>query len=972
MSYRAAGCDRSDEAVTPSPPAPSASSRVSVPAAPDPSGLPFSTTGVSRTQRAASLLAWGAALLGAVGLLGWILPAGALRGAWPGPDGWIKANTALALTLLGFGLTRVVSRASGRLSVSAGRAAALCGAVIGLASLMEYVSGGCFGIDQFFVRDDTADHLLAAGSPPGRMAPNTAVALMLAGSAQLMLSRPRQSVVACGQALGLLVLMLGLLRWYGLIYRVPELGRIGAYVGMAPHTASALVLLGTGIFLALPRQGLAGLLCNTGTTGMMGRRMTATVLVLPPLMGWLRLQGQDIGWYGTRLGAALLVSGHVCVFMTVVLLSLRAGHRVEVAHSRAQNRLATSRWSQEFMDHLPALVFIKDLEGRYTAANAEFERATGLPRDEIVGRLTQEVLSPRFAEAARAADAEMLARGSAVHRVDHITIDDRAHIYSTTLFPLPDQNGRPHAVCGISVDETAKVAAHQQVERAHQRFRDLMESAPDALLITDADGTVVMANAQAERLFGMPRSHLLGIPVEHLAPDAHRPRLSALRRAYRRLGADRPVTFDEDVWATDADGRAFPVEVSLGTLKGEAGHLLSLAVRDISQRKRLEAELSDRYRQQQRIAYTLQNSLMGDPPRLAHLPTARRYLPSAQDAGVGGDWFDVIPLEKGRTGIVIGDVMGRGIDAAAVMGQLRAATHALAKADMDPERLMNHLDSFVCELRDQLVTCCYLVLDHHQGQLSLCSAGHPPVLAADAGRRPRQLDAPISVPLGVGGVPHRQTTHTLAPGSTLFLYTDGLVEEPGADLDARIALLAETLHSGLTGADHTLGALEQTADLALRTLIPRPERHDDDVTLLAVRLPDTRTRGLVLPSEPRSASRARHFTARALLDWRAEDLTEAAQVVVTELVTRAIRHGDGSLVLSLHLAGTELTVELTDHSALPPRPRRAASADEDGRGLLLVDALSTARGTRFHSEGTSVWCRMDTAASTRTRWSART
>ncbi|WP_143655892.1 SpoIIE family protein phosphatase [Streptomyces sp. XY006] len=902
-------------------------------------------------------LAWLTIALGVLGLLGWVLPSHLVRGAWPGPDGWIKANTALALTLLGIGLALLVGRSPGSRRVRTARVASLTGAVIGVASLLEYVSGGCFGIDELLVRDDTMDDLPQVASPPGRMAPNTALALVLAGLAQFLLSLRRQALVASGQVLGLLVFMLGLLRWYGLAYRVPELGRIGAYVGMALHTAAALALLGAGLFLARPRQGFAGLLCNTGTTGMLGRRMTAAILLLPPLMGWLRLAGQDQGWYGTRLGVSLLVSGHVCVFLTASFLSLQAGRRVELAHTRAQHRLAEVRWLQEFMDHVPAVVFIRDLEGRYTAANAEFARSLGCRREAIVGRLTQEVLPAHFADAARAADAETLSRGSALHKVDHFTLDDRSLVYSTTLFPLPDQNGRPHAVCGISVDETARTAARQQAERAHQRFRDLLESAPDAVLITDSEGIVAMANAQAERLFGIPRGYLLGSPVEQLAPASHRVRLSTLRRAYRQLGEGRPATFDKDVWARHAEGRVFPVEVSIGTLNGEAGRLMSLSVRDISRRRRLEAELDERYHDLQHVAYTLQSSLMGDPPHLPHLHTARRYLPSAQDTGVGGDWFDVIPLEKDRTGIVIGDVMGRGIEAAAIMGQLRAATHALAKADMEPERLMHHLDAFVCELPDQLVTCCFLVLDPHQGQLTLCSAGHLPVLAAEPGRRPRQLEAPISVPLGVGGIPHRQTMHTLPPGGTLLLYTDGLVEEPAADLDARLALLADTLHAGLTEADHTLGALEQTADLVVRTLIPQPEQHDDDVTLLALRLPGARTTGVRLPPDPRSAPRARHFTTHALHDWQVpRQLTETAALVVTELVTNALRHGDGELSLALHLTATALTVELADRSATPPVPRRAAPTDENGRGLQLVDALSTSWGTRTHSQGKSVWC----------------
>ncbi|MFF5495006.1 SpoIIE family protein phosphatase [Streptomyces aquilus] len=932
----------------------------SPPSGPDgrfaPGGPPFSPRTVPRAESATRILAGLSALLGTVGLVGWGVPA-SVRSAWPGAEGWIKANTALSLTLLALGLGMVADARQHGLRLLVGRSVLLCAGGIGLASLAEYVFGICLGIDQFLVADDTAGLLPDVASPPGRMAPNTAVALMLASCAGFALTLNRETASAAAQTMGLLVLLLGLLRWYGLAYRVPELGKVGDYIGMAPHTAAILVLLGSAIFLARPRSGLAALLCNAGTTGMLGRRMIATILLVPPLLGWLRLTGQDAGWYGTRVGVALLVCGHVCVFLLLGFLTLETGRRVEAAHNRARGELIRYQWLQQFMEHTPAIVFMKDLKGRYLAVNAEFERAVGRSRDTVVGMLTDEVLPADFAASARAADAEVLDSGQARRHEHHVPTANGVRVYSDILFPLPGTDGRPQAICGIATDDTLRVTAQQQAEHAHQRFRDLMESAPDAIVIVGRDDTVVMANARAEALFGHPRSHLLGLNLSQLTPPSRQRRQTALVRSYRALAAGRPVTFDSDLRGMRADGREFPAEVSIGTLQSDDGRLISVAVRDITERRRLEEEHHEAYRQQRRIAYTLQHSLMGTPPLLPHLPTAYRYLPSAQDAGVGGDWFDVIPLDKGRTGIVIGDVMGRGIDAAAVMGQLRAATHALAKAEMAPAQLMNCLDTFVCELDGQLVTCCYLVLDPHSDRITLCSAGHLPVLAAAQGRPPRALDAPVSVPLGIGGIPHRQTTHALPAGTTLLAYTDGLVELPGADLDDRIGELTDAFATALKPSGRTHASLEILADDVLRSLISRPEKHDDDVTLLAVRAPAHRTTSTALTPEPKSASQARHFAARTLTGWNGPaDVTETAELIVTELVTNAIQHAKSDFPLALHLDETELTIEVGDHERTEPSPRTAGPLDENGRGLLLVSALAERWGTSPHSQGKTIWC----------------
>lgn len=391
-------------------------------------------------------------------------------------------------------------------------------------------------------------------------------------------------------------------------------------------------------------------------------------------------------------------------------------------------------------------------------------------------------------------------------------------------------------------DITERVAAQREVQRAHRRFRALLESAPDATLITDGRGTIVMANTQVERLFGRAPGDLVGTEVVNLVPRPLRRRHGALLGAYLRLRAPKPTIMDKELYGLHGDGREFPVEVSVSSLRAEHETLVFLTVRDITERRRAEAERAERYEQLRHIAYTLQHSLMGEPPRLPYLPSAHRYLASVQDPGVGGDWFDVIPLGGRRTGVVIGDVMGRGLEAAAVMGQLRAASHALARTGTSPSRLMTGLDMFVGDLADQLVTCAYLVIDQDAYEVTLCSAGHLPVIVVPPDGPAHRLPAPVGVPLGVndasdGEVLFAEVTLPLPPGSTLVLYTDGLVERPGTDIDAQIDVLTHALEALPKGVPTDPEKLDRAASRLIGTLIPNTAAHDDDVTLLMIAVP---------------------------------------------------------------------------------------------------------------------------------------
>ena len=755
-------------------------------------GLPFRTRMPALARAAA---------LGAV-VIALLAPAAALLGRLPhiphldlAPDHSpaMRPCPAVALLLLAGGQLLLLRRPSSRRTERGGQLAAAAAVVVALL-------------------------------PP--IAPVATTGLVLVAAAQAaMLPRRRRSVLP-GQWLALGAVVVGQVSLYGFLAPLTDPGRSLGPGGIAFGTALALSLLGAAAFLSRPDTGLAALLTNAGTTGLLGRCMVGVTLTVLPFMGWFQLAGQQAGWFGERLGTAVVLCLRMCTLLGGSFAVLALARRSERARSLAERKVGEYAQLQAFMDHTPAVIFTRGPDGRFLSVNSRFEKVFDVPLERIIGSRVEDLMPPAAAEAAAAGDRAVLADGRAVQLETVMPQSDGPHSFLTTLFPLTDGSGKPYAVCGVALDVTDRVLARREIEQQRQRFRDLLEAGPDATVISDGGGVIVMVNAQAEKLLGWERAELLGRPLGLLLPG----------------GAERAEGDGTDLCARHRDGHDFPVEISMSPLMTEDGLLVSAAIRDITERRQAEAERRTLYEQQRQTALTLQHSLMGTPPDLPRLPTASRYLASAQEAGVGGDWFDLVPLDGGRTGVLIGDVMGRGVDAAAVMGQLRAAAHALAQTGMAPDRLVTALDLFVSELPDQLVTCCYLVLDPAAGELTVCSAGHLPALLALPATAPKPLDAPISVPLGVGGVPHLQATHPLLPGTTLLLYTDGLVETPDTDIDGRIQLLTDTLGSALDDCPDGPGPagaeLDRIADRLLCALLPVPEEYDDDVTLLLLRLPE--------------------------------------------------------------------------------------------------------------------------------------
>jgi serine phosphatase RsbU (regulator of sigma subunit)/anti-sigma regulatory factor (Ser/Thr protein kinase) len=381
---------------------------------------------------------------------------------------------------------------------------------------------------------------------------------------------------------------------------------------------------------------------------------------------------------------------------------------------------------------------------------------------------------------------------------------------------------------------------------------------------------------------------------------------------------------------------------------------------EVTDQVRVTERLRESERRQREAAVTLQRSLL--PQKLEQpddLRVAATYQPGGADAAVGGDWYDVITLGGGRTALVIGDVMGRGMRAAAVMGQLRTAVRAYARLDLPPHEVLQLLDGIASEIDAmQIATCLYAVFDPSEQSVTYASAGHLPLMVRAVDGTVTRPEEPGGPPLGAGGWVHTSGTLPFPPGATGVLYTDGLVERRDRDIDRGLDALAKTL-SGATGTPDVI------CSRLLRAMGVTPE-HDDDVAALVFQLPQReqdsadlfRSASLDLLGGTEAASSARAFTGGVLCSWRVgEDIRDMSVLAVSELVSNSLTHGHPPMRLRLRRTDRRLTVEVTDADDHLPRRRQALPADESGRGLAIVATIASNWGTRRTPDGgKAVWC----------------
>ncbi|MFF9122294.1 SpoIIE family protein phosphatase [Streptomyces sp. NPDC014889] len=528
----------------------------------------------------------------------------------------------------------------------------------------------------------------------------------------------------------------------------------------------------------------------------------------------------------------------------------------------------------------------------------------------------------------------------AAARLDLATVTDRR----------PDGTV-PAARAEQLTDETAPVPAVDELPA-----REVLDRVPALVaLVHGPDHRIAYVNDAYTAAFGV---RPLGGPAREALPELHELGLLPLLDQVLRSG--RPRTLKS---RKAPDGRSYTFTCTpVAEPKNDArdGRGVLVFATDVTDHADAAERLRASERRQRETAVTLQRSLL---PQVLEQPDdlriAATYQPGGTEAAVGGDWYDVITLGGGRTALVIGDVMGRGVRAAAVMGQLRTAVRAYARMDLPPHEILQLLDGLAADIdANQIATCVYAVHDPNEGRLVYASAGHLPILVRDENGTVLRADEPTGPPLGTGGWVHASGSVPLGPGSTAVLYTDGLVERRDEDLDEGIAALERAL-AGATGSPQVV------CDRLVRSAGVQAD-HDDDVAVLVLQHPARtgpdgelfRNAALELLGGVEAAPRARAFASGVLASWRfPPDLHDLGVLAASELVANSLQHGTPPMRLRLRRTDRRLIVEVTDGDDHLPRRRRADPGDESGRGIAIIATIATNWGARrTPGGGKAVWC----------------
>ncbi|MGW6564809.1 SpoIIE family protein phosphatase [Streptomyces sp. NPDC054975] len=710
----------------------------------------------------------------------------------------------------------------------------------------------------------------------------------------------------------------------------------------------------------------------------------------------------------------------------------RAGHEAGCLVLAAPAALAT-RWNQDrsFVNEL----FLQDRVGlavfdsglRLLRTNTHLLPYTGVPSD-LRGRRLSDFLWPGDAAAVEEQLREVLRTGRPLIGAEQIlrTVEDPAGGVFITIsaFRLQAPDG---GVLGLTALFTDVTELRRSGERLALLYRatgsvggslSVKDTCAElaAALVPGLGDLAVMEIADAVSLGEEPvpdeegrlvlrRAAVAGRPAE----GDHPPASTVVRVAAPIVdtGTTAPVTGAGTEVGTRIEAEAvvggYPTtmtallrargmvlgRVSVGRhadrgLYEKADHDL---LREIADRAALALDNARRFAREHRAAVGLQRSML--PPtqtETAAATTSGTYLPASTSTGVGGDWFDVIPLSSARIALVVGDVVGHGLAATATMGRLRTAVRTLADLDLEPDDLLTHLDDLVAQLvaepedpadedseddgldagddgwRDRHpsssstgATCAYAIYDPVSRTCVVASAGHPPPAVADPMGNVSYLPVDPGPPLGVGGLPFETTEVDVAPGTVIALYTNGLIENRDGDLDVGMAELAG--HLARPGA--LTGPLR---DLGRKIVAGRPAVGlGDDVTVLLARtraVPPENVAAWEVEPDPAAVGTTRGAAAAQLRAWGLEELVFTTELVLSELVTNAIRYAGGPVRVRLIRAG-RLICEVSDPSATHPRMRRARLTDEGGRGLYLVAQLTTRWGSRYSRSGKTIWAEQE-------------
>nr|WP_251049488.1 MULTISPECIES: SpoIIE family protein phosphatase/ATP-binding protein [unclassified Streptomyces] len=653
-------------------------------------------------------------------------------------------------------------------------------------------------------------------------------------------------------------------------------------------------------------------------------------------------------------------------------------------------------------------VLIIDADRRLMLANDEARRLLDLPPDAEQRHVSRLGLDPRTAAllaSGRTATDEVHLAGDRLLAVNVRPTKPYAGMPSGSVMTLRDTtelaalSGRAEVArsrlqllyeAGVSIGTTLDVVrtAEELSEVAVPRFADFVTV---ELLEPVLHGDEPLGGSHTE----MRRAAMSGIRddqplqpvgdvIRFVVPTA--PMAAALNAGRAVLAADLNAASG---WrAQDDEGTRVALEYGLHSLISvplqARGVVLGMAnfwradtpepfeeedlsfAEELAARAAVSIDNARRFTREHATAVTLQRSLLPRVlPEVSAVDVAFRYLPAM--AGVGGDWFDVIPLPGARVALVVGDVVGHGVHAAATMGRLRTAVHNFSTLDLPPDELLGHLDELIDRIDQNEsgggsdpeegggepagitgATCLYAIYDPVSGRCTMASAGHPGPALVHADGRVEFPELPTGLPLGVGGMPFESAELLLPEASRLALFTDGLLEDRDRDFDTGLALLGETLSQPGRSPE------QACADVLAALLFPSPS---DDIALLIAdvrRLEADRIAEWEVPPDAAAVSWVRNASSAQLEAWGLGNIAFTTELILSELVTNAIRYGTAPIRVRL-LRDRSLICEVADASSTSPHLRYAATTDEGGRGLFLVAQYAERWGTRYTERGKVIW-----------------
>ncbi|MEH0472097.1 SpoIIE family protein phosphatase [Streptomyces hayashii] len=674
---------------------------------------------------------------------------------------------------------------------------------------------------------------------------------------------------------------------------------------------------------------------------------------------------------------------------------------------------ALMRWG--FLESPSCATSVYDTDLRYRRSNRAAQAALGLSEGELRGlRVTDVVPTPLSREVERRM-RQALDTGEPqyVESHAHAPGESRDHAWSVHLYRVEDPDGRVLGVAATGHDMTEQHRARERLQliaeastrigstldvtRTAQELADVAVPGLADFLSVDLLTSFEQGREEPETGGTLPlrrvahQSVLPGAPEAVLAlgdvdvyPEGSPPveTLRSGRSVRRRIDRDAVPEWVAGDPLRIARIRDYGFHSLMAVPLSARGTTLGVVVfarhrrpdpfeaddlvlaEELAARAAVCIDNARRYTRERATSVALQRSLLPQRlPEQSAVEVASRYLPADVRAGVGGDWFDVIPLSGARVALVVGDVVGHGIHASASMGRLRTAVRTLADIDLPPDELLTHLDDLVGllateadALGDQEIagdvgaTCLYAVYDPLARRCTLARAGHPLPAVVTPDGEVELLALPAGPPLGLGGLPFESLEIDLPEGSLLALYTDGLIDSRSrdGDVDDGASRLCRALAT-------PAASLDAVCDTVLADLLPRLP--SDDVALLVARtraLEASRIATWEVASDPAAVAEARKRAVDRLEAWGLTDAAFVTELIVSELVTNAIRHGEPPVQLRL-IHDRTLICEVSDGGGTAPHMRRARTYDEGGRGLLLVAQLSRRWGTRPGAKGKTIW-----------------